>query len=197
MKNYHLSEGVPDYDLCLFCARVIHEAYQFLTQKLKKLSGRSMQENWLVGRRKSTLAALTHKAEEETGGHSEQNGREKRAMSLFWVSGGGAWRLSSICLKRPGVNMFRRSISAYCVCLLAKQKNKNQAGAELCPSLVLIQIERSEQIGALRWVRVKRMSSSGKRWLSQCTLGLNKGSHNHRNVFGFALCYMNEWLYDF
>ena len=43
--------------------RSVHEAYQFLVQTLKKKSGRSMQENWTLGRRKSVAVGLLNKKE--------------------------------------------------------------------------------------------------------------------------------------
>ena len=54
----------PYYD---FSLRSVHEAYQYLVQKKKKMSGRSMQENWNLGRRKSVGVALLSLANKDVG----------------------------------------------------------------------------------------------------------------------------------
>ena len=48
-----------------FCLRSVHEAYQYLVQRKKKMSGRSMQENWNIGRRKSAGVALLNLGHKE------------------------------------------------------------------------------------------------------------------------------------
>ena len=66
--------------------RVIHEAYQFLTEKMKKRSGRPMKDNLTGGRRKSAgvarLSAATSKPEEVEVDVNDGKARQ-RAMSLY------------------------------------------------------------------------------------------------------------------
>ena len=55
----HWTNGHPQlFKLILLFCRHVHEAYQYMVQRKKKMSGRTMQENWNIGRRKSVGVAL-------------------------------------------------------------------------------------------------------------------------------------------
>ena len=59
----------------IFCSRIIHEAFQFLILKKKKLSGRSLAESWNIVGGKATLMGLLNRVEErdQSGVESAQS----------------------------------------------------------------------------------------------------------------------------
>ena len=48
----------------VFCSRIIHEAFQFLIMKKKKLSGRSMAHSWNIVGGKAGLMGLLNRVED-------------------------------------------------------------------------------------------------------------------------------------
>ena len=61
-----------------FTFSYVHEAYQYLVSKKKKMSGRSMQENWNLSRRKSMGVALLSLA-------SAKEEAEAEVSTLFMI----------------------------------------------------------------------------------------------------------------
>ena len=65
--------------------RNIHEAYQFIVQKKKKLTGRTMKENWSISRRKTLAVGLLTYNEDKN--IEEENGiTRSRSQSLASLS---------------------------------------------------------------------------------------------------------------
>ena len=60
------------------CCRIIHEAFQFLILKKKKLSGRSLAESWNIVGAKAGLMGLLNRVEDRdpSGGEKAQSREE-------------------------------------------------------------------------------------------------------------------------
>ena len=57
---------------CIYVFRIIHEAFQFLILKKKKLSGRSVTENWGIVGGKAGIMGLINKVEDRDQSDKEE-----------------------------------------------------------------------------------------------------------------------------